>query len=375
MTISTGATRENSPFGGHEMEENDQPSAQDPAADAEDLERKHAAMLERLSNRHQSRLSGKTDPNSATSFESTQLFLSQFSQSKLSIESQLSRIRKQPDPTHKPDLEAISLEISAMEKLIAENSYFLPPYEVRTCLNTVAHLRQSLDEVTSLVIPKKKFSFKNKPTKKNPTVAAEKDAVLREPEKELNVGSQKLGFRDLSTAPGFRDRENDVLVKEFSINELEGGQNGEFTLSNLRDCEVRLKGRLRALFMDKLMNCKVYVGAVTGSVLIEGAEGCVFVLASHQIRIHNARNCDFYLRVRSRPIIEDTSGVRFAPYCLSYQGIEKDLTEANLGEETGNWANVDDFRWLRAVQSPNWSVLPECERIKMVDVSNVGNSD
>ncbi|KAL0423069.1 UNVERIFIED_CONTAM: Tubulin-folding cofactor C [Sesamum radiatum] len=289
------------------MEVNDQPSTQDPAADAEDLERKHAAMLERLSNRHHSRLSGKTDPNSATSFESTQLFLSQFSQSKLSIESQLSRIRKQPDPTHKPDLEAISLEISALEKLVAENSYFLPPTK--------------------------------------------------------------------SALASIPDRENDVLVKEFSINELEGGQNGEFTLSNLRDCEIRLKGRLRALFVDKLMNCKVYVGAVTGSVLIEGAEGCVFVLASHQIRIHNARNCDFYLRVRSRPIIEDTSGVRFAPYCLSYQGIEKDLTEANLGEETGNWANVDDFRWLRAVQSPNWSVLPESERIKMVDVSNVGNSD
>ncbi|KAL2531406.1 Tubulin-folding cofactor C [Abeliophyllum distichum] len=107
-----------------------------------------------------------------------------------------------------------------------------------------------------------------------------------------------------------------------------------------------------------------------GSVLIEGAEGCLFILASHQIRIHNAKNCDFYLRVRSRPIIEDCNGVRFAPYCLSYEGIEKDLEEANLAEETGNWANVDDFRWLRAVQSPNWLVLPDNERIQTVDISN-----
>ncbi|KAL7131544.1 hypothetical protein ABFS83_12G010300 [Erythranthe nasuta] len=105
--------------------------------------------------------------------------------------------------------------------------------------------------------------------------------------------------------------------------------------------------------MDKLINCKVYVGVVMGSVLIEGAEGCVFVLGAHQIRIHNVKNCDFYLRVRSRPIIEDCSGVRFSPYCLSYKGIEKDLTDADLGEENGNWENVDDFRWLRALQSPN----------------------
>ncbi|KOM49731.1 hypothetical protein LR48_Vigan08g055800 [Vigna angularis] len=68
-----------------------------------------------------------------------------------------------------------------------------------------------------------------------------------------------------------------------------------------------------------------YVGPVTGSVLIEEVEGCVFVMASHQIRIHSARKSDFYLRVRSKLIIKDSNGVRFAPYCLSYSGIEEDL--------------------------------------------------
>ncbi|GFP84846.1 tubulin-folding cofactor c [Phtheirospermum japonicum] len=174
---------------------------------------------------------------------------------------------------------------------------------------------------------------------------------------------------ELKSGPGFRNMENEALVKEFNKIDPEG-QNGEFTLLNLEDCEVRLKGCLRALFMDKLINCKVYVGAGMGSVWIEGAAGCVFVLASHQIRIHNAKSCVFYLRWRSRTIIEDSSGVRFAPYRLSYGRIKKDLTETNLGKETGNWMNVDDFRWLRAVQSPNWSVLPENERIGMVDILN-----
>ncbi|KAL3622070.1 hypothetical protein CASFOL_034266 [Castilleja foliolosa] len=343
------------------MEEIDQPSAATTDAAAEALERKHAAMLERLSNRHLSRVSDKPDPSSAPTSESTQSFLAQFSQSKLAIESRLSEIRQRPDSTRKPDLESISLEASALAKLVAENSYFLPPYEVRACLNTIDQLKQSVDDVTSLVIPKKKFSFKNKPSKK---------ATPCEPQMKPNSGLEKLGFMGYNSGPGFRNMDNEVLVKEFNEAEAEG-QNGEFTLSNLKDCEVRLKGRLRALFMDKLINCKVYVGAVMGSVLIEGVEGCVFVLASHQIRIHNAKSCDFYLRVRSRPIIEDSSGVRFAPYRLSYGGIEKDLTEANLVEETRNWMNVDDFRWLRAVQSPNWSILPENELIGMVDISNV----
>ncbi|KAK4485623.1 hypothetical protein RD792_008266 [Penstemon davidsonii] len=223
--------------------------------------------------------------------------------------------------THKPDLEPISLEISTLEKLVAENSYFLPPYEVRACLTTIALLKQSLDDITS----KKKFSFKNKTSKKTTTLAQNRPVICKNEEK-ANVGYEKQGF-------GFRDRENEVLTKEFNISEPEG-QNGEFTLSGLRGCEIRLKGCLRSLFIDRLVSCKVYVGAVMGSVLIEGAEGCVFILGSHQIRIHNAKDCDFYLRVRSRPIIEDSCGVRFAPYCLSYEGLERDLEEANLGEET-----------------------------------------
>lgn len=341
------------------------------------LQRKHAAMLERLSNRHHSRLAGKSDPestnlNSPPSFESTESFLSKFSQSKVSIESCLSQLQRQEengipgsDSNRKTDTEKISLSISDLEKFVAENSYFLPSYEVRTCLKIIADLKQSLDDVTSLVIPKKKFSFKNKPSKK-PANPVQEDAVS---ERNLNAGTEGLGFKRLSLSPGFRDKEKEVLLKEFDKSATQG-QNGEFTLSGLRDCEVRLKGCLRALFMDRLTNCRIYVGAVMGSVLIEGVEGCVFILASHQIRIHNAKNCDFYLRVRSRPIIEDCNGVRFAPYCLNYERIEKDLEEANLGEETANWANVDDFRWLRAVQSPNWSILPDNERILTVDISN-----
>ncbi|XP_073150329.1 tubulin-folding cofactor C [Henckelia pumila] len=337
------------------------------SAAAETLDRKHASMLERLSNRHQARLAEKSQLNSITSpsFESTQSFLSQFSQSKLSIDSHLSRIRQEPDPALKPQLNSISSEISALEKLVAENSYFLPPYELRTCLNTVDQLKQELDDVSSLVIPRKKFSFKNKPAPAHKTV----NSPVCETEEKQNVNLGKFRFSDSLVAQGFKGIAKGTLVKKF-VAEESRDMNEEFTLSDLRECQVGLMGCLRSLFVDKLINCKVYVGAVMGSVLIEGVEGCVFVLASHQIRIHDAKNCDFYLRVRSRPIIEDSHGVRFAPYCLNYEGIEADLKEANLGEETGNWTKVDDFCWLRAVQSPNWSILPENERTGVVDVSN-----
>jgi len=34
----------------------------------------------------------------------------------------------------------------------------------------------------------------------------------------------------------------------------------------------------------------------------------------------------------------------------------------NLTSDNGLWCKVEDFNWLRAQQSPNWSVLPEDAR-------------
>ncbi|XVF15202.1 hypothetical protein REPUB_Repub09cG0130100 [Reevesia pubescens] len=326
-----------------------------------DLLKKHQAMLDRLSNRHQARLDNSLArrSDSTNSSESTSSFLSRFSDSKQSIDSQLSdsRLIAQSDPSRlKSHFANISSSISDLEKLVAENSYFLPSYEVRSCLQTISDLKQNLETLNFELIPKKKFSFKNKATTKK--------EFSKEPE-PVKSDAVSVSYFKIPNSPGFRNKTNETLVKKFTGTDI-----GEFTLSDLDSCEVRLVGCCNAVFMNRLKKCKVYLGPVIGSILIEEVEGCVFVLASHQIRIHLAKSCDFYLRVRSRPIIEDSNGVRFAPYCLYYKGIEMDLEKAGLNEETGNWGNVDDFKWLRALQSPNWCVLPENERFGKVLVED-----
>ncbi|KAK9058834.1 hypothetical protein SSX86_023677 [Deinandra increscens subsp. villosa] len=330
----------------------------DPTHDST-IQCKHTAMIERLSNLHQSRVSNKTDPKDP-SFESTKSFLLLFTNSKQAIESSLTQIQQNSDtnPTLdlKPELEKISLSITELEKLVSESSYFLPPYEVGSSLKTISDLKQTLDSVTSKLKPRKTFSFKNKHAKKPQTLSSKtKEAIENEPKQQMSYKAKD--------SPGYRSKENEILIKEFKDLEM-----GEFVLSNLTNCEVRLKGCFRTLFIDRLQNCKIYVGPVLGSILIEEVEGCLFVVASHQIRIHHAKESDFYLRCRSRPIIEHSFGVRFAPYCLCYDGMESDLKESNLDDDTGSWANVDDFQWLRNVQSPNWSVLQERERIDTVKI-------
>ncbi|XP_065875945.1 tubulin-folding cofactor C [Euphorbia lathyris] len=323
------------------------------------LQNKHQAMLDRLSNRHQARSKSST---TSSSTDSTASFLSKFSESKHSIDSQISESSKlaTTDPTLlKSHFVNISSSISSLEQLVAENSFLLPSYELRSALKTVSELRQSLENLNSELVPKKKFSFKNKSI----TKASPPDPKPAEVE---NPDTPKV-VQTIRDSPGIRNKTNETLTKEFR-----GSDIGEFTLSDLDSCEVRLIGSVNSLFINRVRNCRVYSGPVIGSILIEEVENCVFVLASHQIRIHYAKGSDFYLRVRSRPIIEDCGGVRFAPYCLRYEGIEEDMREAGLGEETGNWSNVDDFKWLRAVQSPNWSVLENTERVGNIEIKDLG---
>jgi len=70
-----------------------------------------------------------------------------------------------------------------------------------------------------------------------------------------------------------------------------------------------------------------------------------------------------YLRTSSRPIIEHSSDVAFAPFAFEYPGLGDALERAGLGADAGTWREVDDFGWIKTHRaSPNWRVLEEGER-------------
>ncbi|KAL4645323.1 hypothetical protein ACB092_02G227500 [Castanea dentata] len=96
------------------------------------LHKKHISMIERLSNRHQTRLdnslarqSESDSSSTTTTTTSTASFLSRFSDSKRSIDSQLAQSRLTDPARLKSHLDSISASISDLEKLVVESSYFL----------------------------------------------------------------------------------------------------------------------------------------------------------------------------------------------------------------------------------------------------------
>lgn len=166
----------------------------------------------------------------------------------------------------------------------------------------------------------------------------------------------------------FVDREGETLVKY--AGEVDGR---DFVLARLRDCTVFIADTCGAVRADRLENCRVYIGP-TRSLLVEKLETTTLAVAAQQLRIHSATECDFCVRMRSGPIIEHSSKVRFAPYNFSYPALGAHLLAFGLGSENGMWCKVEDFNWLRARQSPNWSIMDESARPQEV-VAPGGSAD
>ncbi|KAK2653837.1 hypothetical protein Ddye_013693 [Dipteronia dyeriana] len=157
-------------------------------------------MFERLSARHQTWLENRRPDSSDSS--TTSAFLSRFIDWKKSIAAQ---IESSADPSRLPH---ISAAISDLEKFVAENSYLLPYYEIRSSLKTISNLKQSRENLTSQLIPKKKFSFKtSKPTKTKTHI----DTLIPQPDTDsVPVKTTSYPIRD---SPGFRQTKPSLVIE------------------------------------------------------------------------------------------------------------------------------------------------------------------
>ena len=107
-------------------------------------------MLKHLADLNNARLqqsqSRKFETLTAPVFESVDLFLKGFSETKQKIHKQLDEFHEETNPQEKTllksGLETLALDINGLEKLVAVNSYFLPSYEVCNTQNAIAELKE-----------------------------------------------------------------------------------------------------------------------------------------------------------------------------------------------------------------------------------------
>ncbi|RYP68862.1 hypothetical protein DL769_005421 [Monosporascus sp. CRB-8-3] len=283
--------------------------------------------------------------------------------------------------------------ISRLNNEVIDAGDYIPAYDQRAYSQAIKALTEKLNETTGKFKPKSRFQFK--PRTQNATAqAGAADPRSQAPSQQQSSASPSVAAADdkgknaASSQPASKDYNAELRdpaaaetgrIRKPSFSQarsiaLEGHEvlhialptsaaKSSASVTDLDRCVVDMSAPtvegarpFAGLALRNVRRSLVVAGRVDGPAHVTGVEGSVVVVAARQVRMHDCRDVDIYLHCASHPIIEDCSGVRFAPIPAAY--LPEELSGA-----PNQWDQVDDFKWLKSEPSPNWSVLPEGERI------------
>ncbi|KAI0379414.1 TBCC-domain-containing protein [Hypomontagnella monticulosa] len=285
-------------------------------------------------------------------------------------------------------IDTVLAGISRLSNEVMDAGDYIPAYDQRAYTQAMKALTDKLNETTASFAPKSRFQFKSK---SKPAAKSEPQADPRVRTSFSNVGSKHspvldAAKRDAAVVASTSEKDyNEELeqqsgvrkpsfsnAKSISIYDHSGlhimlpstasRATSSGSLRDLERCVVDMTiptstgAPFAGLALKNIKNSLIVAGHVAGPVHITGLQNTVVVVAARQVRIHECKNVSLYLHCASHPIIEDCSGMRFAPLPEFYA--------SKLGVNGENqWDQVDDFKWLKTEPSPNWGILPEDERI------------
>ncbi|GMH39489.1 hypothetical protein BSKO_07387 [Bryopsis sp. KO-2023] len=307
---------------------------------------------EREKKREESR--GEADPR-----ESGDKFLEKFNAEVSAIETRIEELSNSGSLSGgngKERIAGLLSDIASLDSSLSTAAYFLPKYEVRQGRATVQNLANKVENVKASVAPKKKFAF-SKRSKEGIRPKTETEPENNRQDKDVTSSKRSSTIAAPRGLTGLRNQEIWVSGEELG--------SSDYALRDVEDCTVFLIGALSALHIRKLRNCTVVAGPVKGATFLEDVSNCQLHLVAHQVRIHSAVECSFYLRVGSNPIIEYSSKVGFAPLS-SIENVGDEWTRcleaSSLTGGSDLWSKVNDFGWLKKSASPNWFILDGDQR-------------
>ncbi|GMF46968.1 unnamed protein product [Phytophthora fragariaefolia] len=273
--------------------------------------------------------------------------------------------KKQPlpcEPAKEVKLDALVLEVNAMRDAAATAaSLYLSPYDTRHTQLILSKLLELIDSTRATFAPRKKFTFRVHAARKAKAKTAEKLEQPEQDEASASAGNQ-LSPSTIQRAVEFNElvhanKQNEVIVIDSSsFANADDSKRRDLNFSHLTNCAVLVSVETSAIRGDALKNCVFYTGAIFGSLWLENCDGCEFFVACRQLRVHLSTATTFHLRIPSHPIIEDCQQMQFGPYRLQFDGLKTQLECLGLPKDSGLWAKVNDFKWHKAQQSPNWSI-------------------
>ncbi|PKS11243.1 hypothetical protein jhhlp_003004 [Lomentospora prolificans] len=284
-------------------------------------------------------------------------------------------------------IDTIRLGIAHLSNELADAAEYLPTYDQKSYAETIKGLTEKLDREVDKVAPRQRFQFKARsrnaaqesqedrrhnvgvlasyqdtqagsaaPSKQDELAANAKD-YNQEIKGSSSSAVRRPSFSAAKTVSLSQHKELHVVLAPSASQAATYGD-----LTDLEACVIDMSAAARGevafsgLALKNLRKCIIVTGSVDGPVHITGISDSILVVASRQVRIHECKNVKFYLHCSSHPIIEDCTQVQFAPIPECY-------TPRWSSTHENKWDQVDDFKWLKADHSPNWSILPESGRL------------
>lgn len=275
--------------------------------------------------------------------------------------------KKQPTPCEPPRTKEVTLDelvirIGEMrDDAASAASMYLSPYDIRQTQSIVAKLLENVEATRTTFAPRKKFTFRAR-AKKSATVSSNNNDSIRnddgKPEKEPTATQESKSNQQLFNMDELvhANKHDEVIIIDHTSFADDPTKRRDLNFSHLKNCVIFVCVDTSAIRGDDLQSCMVFTGPVWGSIWLENCDSCEFTVACRQLRVHQSSATTFHLRIASHPIIEDCHALQFAPYRLQYDGLSEQLEKIGLHKDSGLWARVNDFKWHKAQQSPNWSV-------------------
>ena len=225
---------------------------------------------------------------------------------------------------------------------------------MRISQSTLQKLQSELSREREKYAPRKKFGFKSRQKKvENGASEVQKAPVIAQRTQHI------IPMPENKNAFILKDRKEEVIMLD-----CDAVFNKDLVILNLNSCTLTIHGSPSTLHMTNITNSTVSIGPLKSSIMIHDSTKSKFSLACQQLRIHTTKQCDFYIHVTSRAIMEDSTQLRFAPFSCTYPTIENDYLSSGLDRNTNNWEIVNDFNWLSSSEvSPNWCLISKEERI------------
>ncbi|KAG7392002.1 hypothetical protein PHYPSEUDO_002708 [Phytophthora pseudosyringae] len=184
---------------------------------------------------------------------------------------------------------------------------------------------------------------------------------------------------------------------------LPGSINGQqFLIEDCHNCDIFVLDHCTSVQIDACVNCRIVVGPCESSVFLRDCKRCTVVCAAQQFRARDCEDVDVYLYSATgggwvgwlagcsgkksslhlsteltafsvfvlEPIIETSSGLRFACFPLAYFSLQQQFRQAKFSPWNNKWSEIFDFTpdhggWkplpMRPHESPLAEMMPEKE--------------